>query len=255
MIVNYPKIKGYYMKSTVFKSLASIFSILFLLSISISAAATAPSTPQRTTLAELFTATWCLYCVYAEPALSQLSEKYGSSKLIVLEYHDNDELSNNKIEDRSQWYGVQGFPTVQFDGNTPVVGGAFNLQSIYEKNIQKRFATEPIVTLTLSGVIGEQTGKVKVTITPLTGKSPSNLKLRWVIYEDNVNFKGKYYRFVVRDILVEDKLDFLGTQPKNISKTFAINPVWNYSNLGIVVFVQDDKSKEVLQTAVLKAGK
>jgi thiol-disulfide isomerase/thioredoxin len=243
------------MKSTVLKCFLYILSILTLLNISISPSVAAPSAPQRTTLAELFTATWCLYCVYAEPALSQLSEKYGSSKLIVLEYHGNDELSNSKTEARGLWYGVLGFPTVQFDGNNPVVGGAFNLQSIYEKNIQKRLATEPIMNLTLSGVIGEQTGQVKATVTPITSKIPTNLKLRWIIYEDNVNIKGKYHRFVVRDILAENQLKLQGTEPSIINKTFAINPVWTYANLGLVAFVQDDKTKEILQTTVLKVGK
>jgi thiol-disulfide isomerase/thioredoxin len=243
------------MNSTVLKHMLYVFSILTLLLISISTSAAAPAIPQRTTLAEVYTATWCFYCGYAEPALSQLAEKYGSSKFIVLEYHGNDELSNSKTEARSLWYGVQGFPTVQFDGNTPVVGGALNLQSIYEKVIQKRLAIAPTVNLTLSGNIGEQTGLVKATITPVSGITRTNLKLRWVIYEDNVNFNRKYYRYVVRDILAEDKLDLQGTQPKNVSKTFTVNPVWNYANLGIVAFVQDDNSKEVLQTVVLKAGK
>lgn len=243
------------MKSNMIKYIVSFFIIIILFGANPVISPAAPTTPQRTTLAELFSATWCLYCTYAEPALSQLAEKYGSSKLVVLEYHTNDEVSNSKTEARAQWYDVLGLPTVQFDGNTPVVGGAFNLQSIYEKNIQKRLAVAPVVDLTLSGVIGEQSGQVKVTITPLGSTTPSNVKLRWVIYEDNVNIKGKYHRFIVRDILAEDQLKLQGTTPSIVSKSFAINPAWNYKNLGLVAFVQDDKTKEVLQTTILKTGK
>jgi hypothetical protein len=184
-----------------------------------------------------------------------LAEKYSASKLVVLEYHGNDELSNSKTEARSQWYAVQGFPTAQFDGISPVVGGSDKIQSAYEKNIQARLNVAPLFTISLSGSIGEQTGEVKATVTPVSSTTRSNLKLRWVIYEDNIAITGKYHRFVVRNILAEDQLLFQRTEPNNINKTFAINPAWKYKNLGLVVFVQDDKTKEVLQTAILKAGK
>lgn len=173
----------------------------------------------------------------------------------MLEFHGNDELSNTKTESRSQWYAVQGFPTAKFDGNKELVGGSETIQTAYEKIIQSQLAVAPLVTISLSGIIGEQTGQIKAVITPITNVPRPNLKLRWVIYEDNVNVKGKFHRFVVRDILAEDQLLFQGTEPNNINKTFALNPGWKYTNLGIAAFVQDDKTKEVLQAAVFKAGK
>jgi hypothetical protein len=46
------------LKSTGLYQVIGILSILILISISISIATAAPTAPQRTTLAELFTATW-----------------------------------------------------------------------------------------------------------------------------------------------------------------------------------------------------
>ncbi|MFB3896396.1 MAG: hypothetical protein ACE14V_08855 [bacterium] len=244
------------MKQTNLSRLITLVSILIFVigNASISPAAAVP-TPQRTVLAEYFTATWCVPCTYAEPALSMLFEKYGPTKFVMLEYHVNDEISNSKTESRSLGYGVPGFPTVIFDGIVPISGVAENMQSYYDKNIQKRLAIVSKVTLTISGVIGEQTGLVKATITQINPITSSNLKLRWVIAEDNVNVNGKYHRFVVRNILTEDQVKFQGTEPVIVDKTFAVNPVWNYANLRLVVFIQDDKTKEVLQTTVVKTGK
>jgi hypothetical protein len=184
-----------------------------------------------------------------------LAEKYGSSKFIVLEYHGNDELSNSQTEARAQWYGARGFPTAKFDGVKTQVGGWEEVQSAYENIIDERLTSSTPFTIALSGILGQESAQLKATITPVTGTTKTNLKLRWVIYEDNVDVKGKLHRFVVREVLPDDSLLFQGTQAVNITKTFAMNTGWKYSNLGVVAFIQDDNAKEVLQAAVFKAGK
>ena len=184
-----------------------------------------------------------------------MAEKYGSTKFIVLEYHGNDELSNYRTEARSKWYDIRGFPTAKFDGVKTQVGGWDEVQTAYENIIESRFEVSPPLSIALSGILGETSAQIKATITPVTGTTKTNLQLRWVIYEDNVDVKGKLHRFVVREVLADDSLLLQGTQVLNITKTFSMNPAWKYSNLGIVAFIQDDSSKEVLQAAVFKAGK
>jgi thiol-disulfide isomerase/thioredoxin len=48
------------------------------------------ATTQRIVLAELFTATWCGFCPYATRAINELADQYGSSRLVVLQYHPKD---------------------------------------------------------------------------------------------------------------------------------------------------------------------
>ncbi|MDI6783074.1 MAG: Omp28-related outer membrane protein [bacterium] len=182
-------------------------------------------------------------------------EKYSSSKFIVLAYHGNDELANPRTESRAKWYNARGFPTVKFDGVKTQGGGWDEVQTAYENIIESRAEVSPLVSIALSGILGEASAQIKATVTPVMGTTKSNLQLRWVIYEDNVSVKGKLYRFVVREVLADDSLLFQGTQAVNITKTFSMNPTWKYSNLGVVAFVQDDSSKEVLQAAVFKLGK
>ena len=182
-------------------------------------------------------------------------EKYSTKKLIVLEYHGKDELSNSKSESRGNYYGIRGFPTAKFDGVKNQVGGWDDVQAAYENIIDDLLKPAVTFNLDLSGIIGQENALIKATITPVTTTTRSNLKLRWVIYEDNIEMKGKLHRFVVRDVLAEDNLLVQGTKAIEITKTIAINPVWKYTNLGVVAFIQDDSSKEVLQATVFKAGK
>ena len=74
-------------------------------------------TTQRVMLAELFTATWCGFCPYATDAINKLAEEYGSS-LAVLQYHpqDPDPFGNEETDARIASYGIDGYPTMIFDG-------------------------------------------------------------------------------------------------------------------------------------------
>ena len=184
-----------------------------------------------------------------------MAEQYGSSKIVVLEYHSGDEFSNSKSEERAKWYSVRGFPTAKFDGVKSQVGASEDVSSQYKPIIDSELANSALLTISLSGVIGAENGQIKATITPVTMLPESNLTLNWVVYEDNLSVKGKSKRVVVRDVLSSDNLTVNNKQPINMSKTFALNPTWNHANVGLVVFVQDNNTKKVLQTAVFKAGK
>lgn len=184
-----------------------------------------------------------------------MAEKYGTSKFIVLEYHGSDELANSRTEARSKWYNVRGFPTTKFDGIKTQIGGWDDVQTAFENVVDELLRPAASFSITLSGILGQENAVLKATVTPVSATTRSNLKLRWVIYEDNVDVKGKLHRFVVREVLAEDNLLVQGTKAIEVNKTMAINPAWKYSNLGIVAFIQDDSSKEVLQATVFKAGK
>ncbi|MCX7918663.1 MAG: Omp28-related outer membrane protein [bacterium] len=184
-----------------------------------------------------------------------MAEKYGSEKCIVLEYHTNDELATSQTESRAQWYNARGLPTAKFNGTKTQVGGSETIQTEYEKIVNELMQTTASFSITLSGNISSEHAMMKATVTPLTTATRSNLKFRWAMYEDNVELKGKRYRFVVREIVTEDSLPLQGKKPVDIKRTFKVNPAWKYTNLGIVAFIQDDSSKEILQAAVFKAGK
>ena len=91
----------------------------------------------RVVLAELFTATWCTYCPYAEAALHDLHEEY-EGQLAILEWHtsDSDPYSTPEGEGRFDWYFPPrtGIPQCVFDGTEKEGGGGDSTYDNYKGN-------------------------------------------------------------------------------------------------------------------------
>ncbi|MCG2826413.1 MAG: Omp28-related outer membrane protein [Thermoplasmatales archaeon] len=210
-------------------------------------------TTSRVVLAELCTATWCGACPYATDALDQLANEYSSTKLAVLEYHPSgsDPFGNADSDARISYYSITGYPTCFFDGVEEVVGGGSSTYDTYKAKIEARLQVSTSLTIMVGGSLGSTSGSVNADITAVTTPTQSNLKIRLVIYEDNISYNAPNgetnHRFVVRDVLSEESLTISSGQSKDVSRTFTIQSGWNKNNLGVVVFVQSNTTKEVLQ--------
>ncbi|UCF08863.1 MAG: Omp28-related outer membrane protein, partial [Thermoplasmata archaeon] len=219
----------------------------------------------RTVLAELFT-NWDCYphCPYANAALNELLDAYGPSELIMIAYHlgtptgDDPFYNFNKADnnDRYDYYGGNfGVPRVYFDG-PPYRGHNWeNTYSTWKNYINTALAVSSPMNITLDGSLGATTGNVTATI-EITSSLPSgNLKVRFAVVEDNKYAAGTNgevrHRYVMRDMLAEEALPPLEVwETYTVSRDFPLSGVYDRDKLSVVVFVQDDNSKDVLQTAV-----
>jgi len=213
------------------------------------------TTTQRVVLAELFTATWCEFCPYATRAINELADEYGSSSLVVIQYHPNDGVDpfgNNETEARMSYYNVTAYPTMMFDGTISTVGGWTGAYDSYDATIQSELQQPSDVSISLGGNLTDFTANV--TASSSIQSTPA--EVRFVVYEDDIPYNAPngetLFRFTVRTILNDQPITLSPGQTISIQRAFQPQAGWNLNNLGLVVFVQNDETHEVLQAAAFQ---
>jgi len=231
------------------------------------------SSAQRVVLAQFFTNTGCNPCVGATKAISRLADEY-TTQLAVLEYHvdttdDPDPFIIDDCNETWNYYidlGGKGTPDMFFDGVIEEGGGdEEDRYSTFETHIENELGIEPYYNICVTSEINGNTGKVVANVEEIKKPDVSNLKVKFVVFEDNVHYKGgngiEIQRFVVRDVLSSSDLS------SSVTKTFAIQNIWNKNELGVVVYVQSDDTQnkewigghrfchhKVLQASICKFG-
>lgn len=210
----------------------------------------ASGTTQRIVLAELFTATWCGYCPYATNAINKLAEEHKSN-LVVLQYHPqgSDPFGNNETDARISYYGLDGYPTMIFDGTLWDVGGSDNKYNSYKGIIESELMLPAEVTISFTGTLQDFTADIAIS-----NMIPQiSAKVRFVVYEKDIPYDApngeKIFTFTVRKILNEEAVSLSAGQKVSVKRTFQPQPEWELQNMGVVVFVQKDDTYEVLQAA------
>ncbi len=222
-----------------------------------------PEKSERIVLAEDFSFARCTYCPYAEHALDSLSREYGESLAVII-YHRRqlgDTLSPPYIATRESLYHILSSPTVVFDGIHIVQTENPNDDyMIYKQYITTQKSAKTKLFLHLDSELSADSVDVTVNIGAMDSLNNNHLNLFLVVYENDVFFKqlgapDSIFDYVVRKIVpdengMEFEIDYLDSLTKQVS--FALSPNWNTDKLGIVAFVQDMETKEVLQAAVNK---
>ena len=213
------------------------------------------ATTQRVVLAELFTATWCEFCPYATRAINELADEYGSSRLLVLQYHPNDGVDpfgNTETDARMSYYNITAYPTMIFDGTINTVGGWTGAYDSYNATTQSELQEPSDVSISFAGSLTDFTANV--TASSSIQSIPA--MARFVVYEDNIPYNASngetLFRFTVRTILDEQAITLIPGQTTSIQRAFQPQPDWNTSNLGVVVFVQNNETHGVLQAAAFQ---
>jgi len=209
----------------------------------------------RTVVLELFTATWCGSCPYADEAADNLSIEYGPERFSVLQYHINyplDPMATDETNDRGNDYdwNTPGLPAAWFDGVGEVtrVDDTGLFHSLYKDKIKERLSSQSPISISIS--MTESSGNVTVGASFDKSKSiiPSEpMHSRYVLYENSVPHSLQDFNYVVRDI-EEKPFDYDGL-PYSEDVTFQLESGWEASNIGVVVFVQVQDIGEILQSA------
>jgi hypothetical protein len=246
------------------------------------------STPRKVLL-EKITADWCPPCVSQGHTIKRLEREFGHENLVVLVYHSStsDEFFVTDIQTRPGFYAASGYfyPTVIIDGGGPYVGdsnmpspngaelwdiGGSGSNRYNNYNNDRSMIEDELLpsemsnmTIELAGNITGDTGYVHARITATDPITESNLKVRFMVYqnhnyhrdgntaENNAGHKRVYDR-IVRKVLNEESLPpgFNMGDSVEFHKSFQVGP-WNGTepdshvtpdkrNLGVAVFVQTD---------------
>jgi hypothetical protein len=203
-----------------------------------------PAQP-RTVLAEVFGATWCYNCSLASVAIDSLAREFGPESLIVLEYHWADGLAIPEGEDRARWYvpGPFSIPNTWFDGLVNVVGATSGVYDTYRGHVIDRLNVPSPLSIELGVMPYQATASIRV-VEPL---SATDLTAHFVIYENDVDDRFDY---VVREILPAEDLSLSSEGDSAVvEREFDIDPSCDPDHLGVVVFVQSESTKSILQAA------
>jgi hypothetical protein len=245
---------------------------------------------KRVVLVELFTGAQCPPCVAADVAFDALLKTYRPSEAVFLQYHVHvpgpDPLTNTDSEKRSEYYDIDGTPSIFIDGRTvqdniggPKAGGK-PVYSILMKTINEALESDSNVALKLTANQKGDTISVAAEVSGLE-RPGEKVRLRFVVTEDVVRYQGRngqrLHHHVVRAFPggVEGvKLDKPASQhavslsvaelskslnayltAANSKKPFRDDerPL-ELKNLKVVALVQDDETKKVLQAAQADLG-
>jgi hypothetical protein len=240
-------------------------------------------------LVELFTGVMCPPCVAGDLALAALRQTYPTSEVVVLQYHQHipgpDPLTNQDSEERFGYYSAQGTPAAFVDGaGTPPPGVGGILQHVGQAYgvvrplVDERLKLTSDVSLTASAAVdqGELTVEVKAEGVP--EDQLAQTRLRMAIVEQEVALAApngiRTHEFVVREMLGGAKgvgaksgrlantiqmpiaelkqhlVDYLKQFEVGRDVNFPTKPL-ELKSLSLVAWVQNDQTREVLQTVVV----
>ena len=229
------------------------FAVILFIAVILTAGVAQAQYP-RGVMAEDGTATWCTYCPYAYAGLDVMLNTYDATEFNSVRYYaTSGGLGSAETDARISYYAIGGFPTVLFDGLNPVVGGSSETAtgSLYDPLIRKDLGSPSPFKITINSVdLVQPDGSLDCTVEVMDGLSDiGNMKIRAVLLENNVTYSSVVHDEVTRDVLPDVNLTVsaLG-QTQNVVASFALTPSWVTANLWMVVFIQDDDTKEILQS-------
>jgi len=207
---------------------------------------------QRLALVEYFTATWCPPCVQGGLALETVADM---DEVAVLAYHplDDDPFGSPAIEERLELYEVSGFPTFVINGGGRLEGASS--QSGTEEQYRQLFAANPPAEGVGVRVAAPQVANDSATLAAqATGALPEGdgWELWLVLYEDHRYWYGwdgegegsngmRLHRWTVRAIAEPEPLT-----AEAVNRTVVLDAGWDRDNLGVVAFIQNNVTREVL---------
>jgi tetratricopeptide (TPR) repeat protein len=202
-----------------------------------------------------------------------------------------DPLTNKATLERAKYYGVTGVPTAAIEGATTVGGGArSNTKMVYDRivgQIDRALEVAPTAKLDVAAAVGGGNVRVKATPSALAPEGEA-VKLQILLVEQMLSYSGengvRFHPMVVRSMagdnysgftvdrkaaaavehtfdlakIAQDTLTYIDGYEK---ERVATQPAFSFSrkpvdmrsnNLSVVVFLQEEKSKKILQATYVR---
>ena len=186
---------------------------------------------------------------------------YPNEEFLHLDWHTSGALANGQGAARAGYYGVSGVPHVRFDGYDQVVGAGDSLSAYnqYRTRITNhlndpayaQFLIDAEVNFSPSG------GAITVDVEVAPGETisnPGDVRIRAAVYENDIelccepNTGNDHWKYIARLMIFQDVLTVSTSgEIQSLQQNFAVDPSWDATNLNVVVWVQRETTKRVLQ--------
>jgi hypothetical protein len=214
---------------------------------------------ERCVLAELLTWVDCHPCTSSSHALDSLTQEYPDSSLAIIRYYPqaSDPFYKQESYNRTWYYYYPNFifPTAYFDGGMRVKGAISDstIYKAYKDSIEVRLIVPSPVSIELSVIYDSlsRSGQAITQVTAVDLVEADMLYLRSALIESGLAHEGVVYNEVLRDMYPNDIGVSFAIQQGGVFRDtmdFTLDPLWHAENCDLVVFVQDDATKEVLQS-------
>lgn len=230
---------------------------------------------------ELFTAIWCIGCVFSHYAINEIYDEYGRDKFVAIEYYvdstadlPSPRLACKESEERMNWYMKdKGLPTAFFNG-TDYLKGVPNLdddsyeskrkrmKEAYVGMMERKNAALPSVQIwaTCNQKDSFDNYTISLSVQALADLNYSSLMLNLALVESNIEFDAingdpvhnHVFREWIKPPEVKESIGIPLTLTKNgdqfkIDFPFHLNTELYKEDLSIILFVQDMETKSILQ--------
>ena len=223
----------------------------------------APELVDKVVLCELFTKSTCGACQSADGAMDRLSDntEYFPDRVAIIEWHvgpggtGGDAYTTPVHDQRKAYYGgIPSIPQAAFDGVLWHAGGTiigandtYNDREYKERIDLRPNETEVKIEVKKSLTAAGDSGTYNITVSALDTVLNTSLHLRVLLVEDgNETVKNAKFRYTPKEMLDDVPITLQNAGDKvYLNNTFTNQyDMWKIS---LVVFVQDDTTKEVLQ--------
>jgi len=197
------------------------------------------------------TGTWCGYCPSAAKGLDDLIQ--NNWPVAVIAYHKSDDFETTEGIERIDYYGINGYPTVIFDGVETVVGGnpEASMYSAYVPVVQSRLNILAPASIEFKWMsITDNTMHVHLLIESGSPILSDSIVLQGVLTESHIpkNWGGMTeLNYVERNMFNGSggKPIDLSDQVEELTVNIDLDPNWVRQNCELVVFVQNLGNKEI----------
>ncbi len=215
-------------------------------------------------LLEIGTGTWCGYCPGAAMGADDMVE--AGLDVAVVEYHYGDSFVSSDGGARVAYYNINGFPTSVFDGMDQFADGdpTESMYDIYVDHYIPRKAKRAIFSLEteITQTTNDNEFLVHVVAGQLWEYTSSDMRFQVVLTESHIPFDWEEImhevNFVCRDMIPDaDGTEVVLENPGDFMEfNFTVNIPGDYviENCELVFFLQDNDTKEVMNTTKVNLG-
>lgn len=246
----------------------------------------------KVVLAEVFTGAGCPPCVAADLGFDAAMERYSRKDVAVVMYHlhipQPDPLTNKATGERAKYYRVNSVPSYAIDGTSGGGGGGRDATKGFYNRIvgllDKALEVKSQGEIKVDAAVVGNTVSVKVAPSNFAPES-GTVKLQILLVEEMLSYSGengvRFHPMVVRSIagekysgivvdpksatavdhvfdleqIADEHRTYLDEYEKNRGGDFAFSrkpTAIDPGKLSIVAFLQEEKSKKILQSTYVR---